>query len=273
MDELGSGLDCVTWGDPHGAPEETTSTFAPPGRHGDGVPLILAPPLALDGRSFAPLAPLGEARRVVFWNLPNRLPREGGTEALGRLLLEHVDRAGLGDRIVVGGASLGGLVALAAALHAPERVAGLVLVSTSASWAELGPLLRWARLLHPFLPRRTYHKRLARLLIPNGNGPLNAALRAQMEHRTKAHVSSLIELVCGYDLRERLPEIRVPTLVIHTTRDRVAPIRAADTLARIAGAEVAHLDSSTHLPAIGLAEECLAALRPFLARIDAGATA
>jgi pimeloyl-ACP methyl ester carboxylesterase/DNA-binding CsgD family transcriptional regulator len=57
------------------------------------------------------------------------------------------------------------------------------------------------------------------------------------------------------DIRHVLPTIRVPTLIVHATRDRVAPIEAGRYFAEhIPGARLLELDSDDHWPYFGDAE-------------------
>ena len=258
-----------------------TSAFVPPGAPGPGLPLFLVPALGLDGRSFAPLAPLAARRRVVFWSPPNDLPRTAGFDGLAAAAFEHADRAGMPRRFVLGGSSLGAMVAMAAALAAPERIAGLVLSGGTAAWRDLGWPMRLARCLHPLMPRRGYHRWMAKVLVPmtgmrtEQDIRLALDLRAQIEHRTREYASSVIAATVGagaFDLRPRLASLRVPTIVLHARRDRVAPFAAAQSLAKATGAAIVAFDGGSHLPYISRTAEFLAALEPFLARLDQGAT-
>lgn len=266
---LGSTLACSTLGPPRGG----TSVFLPRATPGPGLPLFLAPAFSLDGRSFERFAPLASERPVAFWNLPNLVPATGGLPALARLALEHADRAGFRGRVVLGGSSLGATIAVAAALEAPERVAGLVLVAGSPCWAHLGIGLKVGRVLHSVLPERGYHRRFATLLFGRaGRSEDLDGLRLQALHRTKAHVTrvgALLHEGGPYDLRPRLASIRTPTLVLHDPKDRVVPVRAARALAAIPGARVVEIQRAGHLPHVSRPAECLAAVRPFLAEIDA----
>jgi pimeloyl-ACP methyl ester carboxylesterase len=269
---LGEALQCATRGDAAAG----TSLFLPPDPPGTGVPLFLAPAFGLDGRSFERLAPLAAARPVVFWNLPNELPDRGGTAAFARLFLAHADRAGMPRRFVFGGASLGGTIALAASLEAPERCAGLVLVGTSASWRELGMWLHLGRFLLPFMPERNFHRPFATILFgPPGASEDRDALRLQAARRTKPYARSVTELLLGegpFDMTHRLHEIAAPTLILHDPEERVVPFGAAESLARIRRSRLVPVPRSGHLPHVSAPEACLAALSPFLAEIDARET-
>lgn len=270
MPELGEDLRCVTFRDHAGG---ATSAFVPPGGPGPAVPLFAVPALGLDGRSFAPLAPLTADRRLVFWNPPNELPREPGLEAFAATTLTHADRAGMPQRFALLGSSLGAMVALATAIAAPERVAGLVLSGGAARWSDLGLLIRLTRFAHPFLPRRGYHRAMPWVLAPGDpTDPLRASLHVQMRHRTKEYADAVIAALAGnggFDMTPRLAGVRAPTLVLHSLRDGVAPWRSTRALASVPGARVVAIDSDSHVPYLTDPESFLGPLRTFLADVDA----
>lgn len=271
MDEapLGAGLRLTTLRDAQGRP---ASAFVPQDDGGPGTALFLIPALGLDGRSFSRIAPACRGRRTLFWNPPNRLPSTGGMEALGRVVLEHLDRAGLREPVVLGGSSLGGVMAIQAALIAPGRVAGLVVIGTSPSWGQLWLPLRLVRYLHPLLPRRGYNRRFARLLLPTGDHPDLEALRTQMEHRDHAYAESVVACCSnggGFDLRPRLGEVRVPTLLVFAENDRISGRGSRRSMEAIPGARSVSLPRGSHLPHVAFPGPVRDALAAFLAEIDA----
>lgn len=267
MAALGEDLRCITHRDAAGG---TASVFEPPGEPGRGTPLFCIPAFALDGRSFAPLAPLAASRRVVFWNQPNDAPASGGLSAFADDALANAARAGL-ERPVLVGSSMGAMVALAAALDAPARVAGAVLFSGTVRWGDLGVLIRAVAAFHPLLPARPYPRVMARVLAPGfeGSDPLLAAIRRQMEHRTKTYAGRALAALRGFDLTPRLASLRVPTLVVHARRDPVSRFRTTRAFASAPGVRVVALDSASHLPFLSHPDECLRRLRDFLAEVDA----
>ena len=249
-----------------------TSAFVPSAEPGPAVPLFGIPALGLDGRSFAPLAPLVADRRMVFWNPPNDLPHEPGLDAFAATALTHADRAGMPERFILIGSSLGAIVALAVAIAAPERIAGLVLSGGAARWSDLGIVIRLTRFAHPFLPRRSYHRAMPWVLAPGDTSdPIRAALHDQMRHRTKEYSSSVIAALSGnggFDLTPRLAGIRAPTLVLHSLRDGVAPWRATQALASIPGARVVAFDRDSHVPYLTDTDLFVGPLREFLTSVD-----
>lgn len=270
---LGDSLQCVTFRGSGAAGAGACSAYVPPGPHGPGVPVFLAPAFGLDGRGFERLSPIAQQRRTVFWNLPNELPSSGGVAALARLFVEHADLAGMPRRFVFGGSSFGGTIALAAAIEFPERCAGLVTIGTSPSWRQLGVRLHVARWLLDLIPERGFHRKFAWILFgPAGRSEDGDALRRQAFHRTKGFARAIVDRIHDggpLDLGHRMHEIRSPTLVLHDPHERVVPFDAADTIGHVRGSVVHELPRCGHLPYVREAPKVLEAIVPFLARVDA----
>lgn len=77
--------------------------------------------------------------------------------------------------------------------------------------------------------------------------------------------SDLLRMNNLIDIRGILPTIRVPTLIVHATGDRVAPIEAGRYFAeQIPGARLLELDSIDHWPYFGDAEVVLGEIQEFL---------
>lgn len=104
---------------------------------GFGRPLVLLHAFPLDSRMWDPVREaLAEQARVITPDQRGlgRTPlgdAEPSLELVARDVLALLDELGL-DRVVLGGCSMGGYVAMALLRLAPERVSGLVLADTKA---------------------------------------------------------------------------------------------------------------------------------------------
>ena len=78
---------------------------------------------------------------------------------------------------------------------------------------------------------------------------------------------ALTRMNAAIDIRDVLPSIRVPTLVLHRTGDRCLKVEEGRFLAsRIPGAEFIELPGDDHLPFVGDQDAILGAVEQFLAR-------
>jgi pimeloyl-ACP methyl ester carboxylesterase len=178
-------------------------------------------------------------------------------DAIGLLDAFGIDRAHLVGR------SLGGAIAVRAALDHPARVMTLTLMATSPGGPGLSPpsdrfLAHVQGGQHPdWSDREAVVDHIVALLRTfDGNTPHfdEAAFRSGVAHeveRTVNVASSQINhflIPLGKPVRDRLSEIAVPTLVIHGERDPVFPLDHGRALAaEIPGAELLVLPESGHL--------------------------
>jgi pimeloyl-ACP methyl ester carboxylesterase len=174
------------------------------------------------------------------------------------------------------GHSLGGTIALNFALHYPDEVSALVLVSPVIT-GRLRPNLRWiyrrapsrvvADLTRRLWPRLAPHLRQA-LAVDRLPLIREGYLRRNLEDLTQATADSLLgsAQAARSDFSPRLHEVRVPTLVIIGHRDRtVSPEDGRLAARRIPGARLIELPTNHH-PGDEAPEAYLDALHKFLDR-------
>ena len=165
-------------------------------------------------------------------------------------------------RAHVVGASMGGALAQLLALDFPDRVASLVLMSTSPAGPaddlpgvtdSYAAFLAQARL--DWSERRSVVEyRIAEVRALNGQRPFDEeSVRAFVERDAARAVSAASAqnhelLDGGRPWRDRLGEIAVPTLVIHGGADPLFPPGHAEALANeIPGARLLVLDGAGHV--------------------------
>lgn len=185
---------------------------------------------------------------------------------------------------VVLGWSLGGLVALEAALRMPQRMRGLVLANTTPRFitAEDWPEAMPPQQLQEFAAGlgQDYKDTLQRFLSLQVRGDESARaslrqLRDALFARGEPDTASLatgLAILEDSDLRNRLKDVSVPTLVLAGGYDRLTPPGAGEYLAgHIPGAQLEVLPKSAHAPFISHADAFVAALLGFVDDLDKAA--
>jgi pimeloyl-ACP methyl ester carboxylesterase len=171
-----------------------------------------------------------------------------------------LDVFALGSAHLVG-RSMGGGLAMLAALEHPDRVASLTLIGTSPGGDDLPPMspefLAFIGEEGPdWCDREAVVEHVMRFLriASGGSGHLDeAVMRDRISReidRTRNVASSQINhfaMEVGEPIRDRLGEIRAPTLVIHGDRDPLFPLGHALALVNeIPGARLLTLEGTGH---------------------------
>jgi 3-oxoadipate enol-lactonase len=147
------------------------------------------------------------------------------------------------------GLSLGGMTAQAFAAASPERVDRLVLMATA---AQLSPPSTWDE--RAATARRDgmgalVEGVLARWFTPAfADDPRLEQVRAQILATDPAGYARACGAIRDMDLRDRLPAIKAPTLIIAGADDPATPPSLAEILhASIAGSELVVIPDAAHL--------------------------
>jgi 3-oxoadipate enol-lactonase len=175
---------------------------------------------------------------------------------------------------VVVGHSMGGFVAQAAYARFPARFKALVLTFTSASFGGAGSDFARqfiAARIAPLEQGRTMAEIAARV-IPGMRGARSHDDGVALAQRVMSEVAPetyrrAVQLLTTFDGRAGLAAIRVPTLLIAGSDDRVAPAAVMEKMAsKIPGAEYVCLEGCGHLGPMDQPDEFNEALAAFLAR-------
>lgn len=236
---------------------------------GEGPPLLLVHGLGGSWRNWLENLPyFARNHRVVALDLPgfgtSPMPPEPITiSAFGELVVAFADRLGLGPDTALVGHSMGGFISTEAVTEAPERFSSLTLVAAAGiTFATMGDRRKSVtagllRMMRPLMANRMEsnmrRKRLRAASFSNVIAHPSLIDReilwelANYAYTSPGFIRSL-DALYGYDSRERLAEIRLPTLVMWGRKDRTVPVKAAHAYAAsIPGAELSIIEDTGHM--------------------------
>src|SRR5262245_10670574 len=237
-----------------------------------------------------------------FWNEPSFARFLNRLASIGRLILFDKRGTGLSDavpvtelptleqrlddvravmdavgseRAVLIGVSEGGpLCSLFAATY-PEKTEALIMIGSYAR--------RLRDVDYPWGPTREQRDAFLQTIVDEWGGPVGIEVRAPSKLADPAFrewwssylrmgaspgaAVALTRMNAEIDIRNLLPSIRVPTLVLHRTGDQCLKVEEGRYLAsRIPGATFVELEGADHLPFVGDQDAILREIEQFLAR-------
>lgn len=222
--------------------------------------LVLGNSLGTSRAIWAPQLPvLGADFRLLRYELPGH----GGSAAwpgtsytldeLGAGVLRLLDAHGI-ERASYCGISIGGMIGMWLASRAPDRIAALGLVCTS---AYLPPADGWRARAAQVLargPASIADAVLARWFTPSfaaAQPSVIAAFLAEFGRTDPAGYAGCCEAIAGMDLRPRLADIAAPTLVIAGADDPATPPEHGEAIAAgIGGARLVVVPDAAHLASV-----------------------
>ncbi|MEU9780082.1 3-oxoadipate enol-lactonase [Streptomyces phaeochromogenes] len=236
-------------------------------------PLLLGPSLGTSTALWDKVAPeLSVTHRVVRWDLPGHgespagLIGPGATIAdLAALVLALADSLGL-DRFSYAGVSLGGAVGLHLAVHHPERIERIAAICSSAHFNGSKPWEERAALVRAEGLAGLAEGANSRWFTPGFTVP-----ELVEDHRTADPdaYAACCDALAAFDIRERLPEIGAPTLLVAGRDDPATPPAHLREIAdAVPGAALVEIPGASHLAPAQCPEAVLTALR---AHFDGGA--
>jgi 3-oxoadipate enol-lactonase len=175
--------------------------------------------------------------------------------------------------VLLGGTSMGGMIAQLVASIAPERITKLALMATTFGGRESVPPTAEANSLFTPLPGTTpgqMQRRTLELLTGPGFAAAHAALidefaalRERKSTRAKVFQAQFMAIMKS-DRSERVRALGMPTLVVHGLDDQLVPVENGRMLAqRIPNAQLVLFEACGHFPHLEVPDACAAALHDF----------
>lgn len=251
-------------------------------RQGTGPPLVLLHGILQDSRAWrTQLDALSDEFTVVAWDAPG-CGRSADPAETFRLpeyadcLAAFVDALGLGRPHVLG-LSLGGALALELYRRHPRIPGTLVLASAYAGWAGSLPAEVVERRLQQALreadlrPDQFISGWIPGLLTESAPPELVDEVVGVMSEFHPAGYRAMAHALAEADLRDVLPRIDVPTLLLYGQVDRRSPLSVAEGLhAGIPASTLVVLPGVGHLANLEAPDSFNAEVRSFLRRAATG---
>lgn len=244
------------------------------------VPIALTHSLAMTGRFWGPLiAALGEEFTVLTWDCrghgaSDKPSSAYTTEQFGDDLAAVLDAARW-DRAICAGASMGGTVTLAFAARHPERVVGLGLIDTTASYGEGAPAAWEER------AQKAREAGLASLTAFQVTRWFSDDFRAANPNL----VAECVEIFCANDINAyvetcrmlgsadllaALPGMTVPTMILVGDEDYATPPAMAEQMhGLIGGSTLEIISGARHLTPLECPDLIADRLRTLARRVAA----
>ncbi len=243
-------------------------------RTGQGPALVLVHGALTDGGYWRPqLEELGDEFTVVAWDEPGAgessdLPPDFTLAGYAGALAGLIGALELAPAHVCG-LSWGGSVALALFRDHPACVRSLVLADSYAGWRgslpadEVETRLAAARALAAEPPDRP-EALWPGLLSPGASAEVARELSAAVSGFRPASVRAVGEIMASCDLRELLPTVDVPTLLLWGELDERSPRAVAEQInAGIPGSRLVFIPGAGHVSSLEQPERFNAELREF----------
>lgn len=222
-------------------------------------------------------AQLARGRRLITFDkrgvgLSDRVGQAPTIDDAVRDILAVLDAAG-SERTIIFAVSESAPAAGLFAAQYPGRVAALILYGGYAKGLRDDD--------YPYMPSREAHDAWLTHLVDHWGGPASLELFAPSHAQdpmfrdgwarylrasaTPGGVRGILEVARDVDVRDILPKIRCPTLVLHRTGDKLVDWRAGrDMAAAIPNSEFIALDGTDHWWFIGDPQSVLDAMQPYL---------
>jgi pimeloyl-ACP methyl ester carboxylesterase len=257
---------------------------------GQGPPLVFVHGLSGSWQNWLEQLPvLADEHRVLAMDLPgfghSPMPNaEISIAGYARLLDRLLGERGIDAAAVVGN-SMGGFIAAELAIAVPQRVERLVLVSAAGlsthndpRTVHAMPAVRrlerisaastaWLASKSDTVMRRRRLREATLGLVVRHPGRLPGPLAAEQLHGAgKPGFVQALDALIGYEVRDRLPEIACPTLIVWGDSDRLINVGDADVFEQlIADSRKVIFEDTGHMAMLERPAAFNALLKDFLA--------
>ena len=242
---------------------------------GQGPVLVLLPPFNIGAGIFArQFAGLADRTRLIAVHLPG-LGSSGGVtdlslDGLSDLVADVLDELGVTEPVHMCGASFGGLPALTFVLRHPQRSRSLALLGSSFKIGNrVGELNRLEVVARADFDAVAAGSGAARVTAGRAEWERTLLRCESMDPRTGLRYLDVF--AARPSLLDRLPEIAVPTLIVHGRHDTVIPLKTAHLLhGLIPGAQYVEVPDAGHFPGLTEPDVVNAAISELLNRAGGG---
>lgn len=202
------------------------------------------------------------------------LPGHGKSPGLGKhsiseysqSILEFMDVLGLYKAIIVGH-SMGGGIALDVALDHPEYLVGLGLIASNARLRVSQAILDG--LAHPPMLPATIQTIVDWSYGPQADADLKKLAARLLGETRPAVLSGDMQACNNFDVLQRLHEIKIPTLIVCGTEDKMTPLHQSESMAvQISNAALQTIDSAGHMVMLEQPRRVAGVLNIFVKSID-----
>lgn len=240
---------------------------------GDATPIVFLHGVGSDKSVWRPqLAHFGQTRRAVAFDYPGYGDSDPAPEGTTRddyasAIISAMHEIGI-DRAHVCGLSLGGVIAIAIHDADPDRCASLILADTFAVHPD-GQAIYERSLQASENMRGLAEGRVDSLLAQPADPAVRGEVIETMANIDPAAFRIGAEAVWLADQRDRAEHVRVPTLVLCGTEDRITPPALSRELMHlIPGARYEEIGHAGHLTNLERPEEFDTLVSAFIRGVD-----
>ena len=167
------------------------------------------------------------------------------------------------EQCVLAGESSGAFVVLEAALRQPQRFTGLVIVDGRYEGGKSAGATRFIEGCKADFPATM--KMFVNACVPEENAEAEKRWGEQIVMRSNAQAAvQLMECLEPVQLLDRLPSIKLPTLILHGSRDVITPVASAERLAKLLpNAQLHIIEGAGHVPIVTRSAQVAQAIDAF----------